>query len=138
MGRDKVTIFNKNQEVENWERRKSQEICSKILERRGAQIDGLFCCNDDIALGARNAILIAKKTGIIRPEKKIRIVGFDCIDEARDLIDNEDEYMLASVDVDIEGQIKLLMDVIEKIIDKHEVPERQFVEPTVYHQYILP
>jgi ABC-type sugar transport system substrate-binding protein len=77
MGRDKVTIFNKNQEVENWERRKSQEICSKILERRGAQIDGLFCCNDDIALGARNAILITKKTGIIRPEKKIRIVGFD-------------------------------------------------------------
>jgi ABC-type sugar transport system substrate-binding protein len=54
-----------------------------------ADIDTVFACNDIMALGAVEAIAAAGKTG------KIRVLGFDAIDDARKAI--ADGRMAATV-----------------------------------------
>jgi ribose transport system substrate-binding protein len=44
------------------------------------EIDALFACNDVMALGAVEAIQAAGRTG------RIRIIGFDAVDDARKAI----------------------------------------------------
>ena len=72
----------------NWERDQGFTVFQNMLQAHPA-IDTLFACNDMMALGAVEAIAAAGKTG------KIRVVGFDAVDDARKAIDAG--TMMASV-----------------------------------------
>ncbi len=63
----------------NWERDQGFTVFQNMLQAH-PEIDAVFACNDMMALGAVEAIAAAGKTG------KIRVVGFDAIDDARKAI----------------------------------------------------
>ena len=60
----------------NWERDQGFNVFQNMLQAH-RDIDTLFACNDVMALGAMEAIEAAGRTG------KIRVIGFDAIDDAR-------------------------------------------------------
>jgi ribose transport system substrate-binding protein len=60
----------------NWEREQGFTVFQNMMQAHPA-IDTLFACNDMMALGAIEAIAAAGKTG------KIRVLGFDAVDDAR-------------------------------------------------------
>ena len=63
----------------NWERDQGFNVFQNMLQAH-PDIDTLFACNDMMALGAIEAIRAAGKTG------KIRVIGFDAVDDAREAI----------------------------------------------------
>jgi ribose transport system substrate-binding protein len=60
----------------NWERDQGFNVFQNILQAH-PEVDTVFACNDIMALGAVEAIASAGKTG------KVRVLGFDAIDDAR-------------------------------------------------------
>jgi ribose transport system substrate-binding protein len=64
----------------NWERDQGFSVVQNMLQARPG-IDALFACNDLMALGALEAVAAAGRAG------RIRIVGFDALDDARRAID---------------------------------------------------
>jgi ribose transport system substrate-binding protein len=72
----------------NWERDQGFTVFQNMLQAH-PEIDALFACNDMMALGAMEAIAAAGRTG------KIRVIGFDAVDDARKAI--EAGTMVASV-----------------------------------------
>src|SRR3954454_5866287 len=60
----------------NWERDQGFTVFQNMLQAH-ADIDTVFACNDIMALGAVEAIDAAGRTG------KVRVLGFDAIDDAR-------------------------------------------------------
>lgn len=72
----------------NWERDQGFTVFQNMLQAH-PEIDALFACNDMMALGAMEAIAAAGRTG------KIRVIGFDAVDDARKAI--EAGTMIASV-----------------------------------------
>lgn len=72
----------------NWERDQGFTVFQNMLQAHPT-IDAVFACNDMMALGAVEAIAAAGKTG------KIRVIGFDAVDDARKAI--EAGTMAASV-----------------------------------------
>ena len=63
----------------NWERDQGFTVFQNMLQAH-PDIDALFACSDMMALGAVEAIAAAGKTG------KIKVVGFDAVDDARKAI----------------------------------------------------
>jgi ribose transport system substrate-binding protein len=72
----------------NWERDQGFTVFQNMLQAHG-NIDTVFACNDIMALGAIEAIAAAGRTG------KVRVLGFDAIDDARKAI--ADRRMEATV-----------------------------------------
>ncbi|HEX7281485.1 MAG TPA: sugar ABC transporter substrate-binding protein [Vicinamibacterales bacterium] len=72
----------------NWERDQGFNVFQNMLQAHG-DIDTVFAANDLMALGAIEAIAAAGKSG------KIRVVGFDALDDAKKAI--EAGTMAASV-----------------------------------------
>jgi ribose transport system substrate-binding protein len=63
----------------NWERDQGFNVFQNMLQAH-PDIDSVFACSDLMALGALEAIAAAGKTG------KIRVIGFDALDDARKAI----------------------------------------------------
>jgi ribose transport system substrate-binding protein len=64
----------------NWERDQGFTVFQNMLQAH-PEIDSVFACNDMMALGAVEAIAAAGRTG------KIRVIGFDAVDDARQAIE---------------------------------------------------
>jgi ribose transport system substrate-binding protein len=62
----------------NWERDQGFNVLQNLLQSH-PDINGVFACNDLMALGAVEAIAAARKTGIV-------VVGFDATSDAREAI----------------------------------------------------
>ena len=60
----------------NWERDQGYNVMQNMLQAH-TEIQAVFACNDMMALGAMEAVAAANKTG------KIKIIGFDAVEEAR-------------------------------------------------------
>lgn len=63
----------------NWERDQGFNVFQNLMQAHG-DIDAVFAASDLMALGAIEAIAAAGKTG------KIRVIGFDALDDARKAI----------------------------------------------------
>jgi ribose transport system substrate-binding protein len=72
----------------NWERDQGFTVFQNMMQAH-PDLDTVFACNDMMALGAVEAIAAAGKTG------RIRVLGFDAIDDARKAI--ADGRMAATV-----------------------------------------
>jgi ribose transport system substrate-binding protein len=64
----------------NWERDQGFTVFQNMLQAH-PDLDALFACNDLMALGALEAIAAAGRSG------RIRVIGFDALDDARKAID---------------------------------------------------
>ena len=62
----------------DWDREKGQTICANDLAQFGDQIEVVFCNNDDMAIGALQAIQAAGRT----VNEDIYLVGVDALDAA--------------------------------------------------------
>jgi ribose transport system substrate-binding protein len=63
----------------NWERDQGFNVFQNMLQAH-PDIDSVFACSDLMALGAIEAIAAARRTG------KIRVIGFDALDDAKKAI----------------------------------------------------
>jgi galactofuranose transport system substrate-binding protein len=112
----------------NFERAKGKEVMEAFLKSpEGKQITALYAHNDDMALGAIQAIEEAGK----KPGKEIIIVSVDSVKAAFEAM--------------IEGKLNCtvecnpligpqLFDIIEKVAAKQAVPKRVVVEESVFEQ----
>ena len=62
----------------DWDREKGQTICANDLAQFGDKVEVVFCNNDDMAIGALQAIQAAGRT----VNKDIYLVGVDALDAA--------------------------------------------------------
>src|SRR3954454_14327405 len=103
----------------NWERDQGFTVFQNMLQAH-ADIDALFACSDLMALGAVEAIAAAGRTN------RIRVVGFDALDDARKAIAaGSMEASVAQSPRDmgrlaVESAVKLLRG--DAVPDDHNVP----------------
>ena len=102
----------------NWERDQGFTVFQNMLQAH-PDIDAVFACNDIMALGALEAIAAAGRTG------KIRVIGFDAVDDARTAIENGS--MAASVAQLPAEMGRLGVDTAARIIRGEAVPREQLV-----------
>lgn len=102
----------------NWERDQGFTVFQNMLQAH-PEIDSVFACNDIMALGAVEAIAAAGRTG------KIRVIGFDAVDDARKAID--DGTMAASVAQFPADMGRIAVESAAKIIKGETIPKEQLV-----------
>jgi ribose transport system substrate-binding protein len=86
--KDSPAIKVVSSQTANWERDQGFTVFQNMMEAH-PEIDAVFACNDIMALGATEAIAAKRRTG------RIRVIGFDAVDDARKAI--EAGTMAASV-----------------------------------------
>ena len=102
----------------NWERDQGFTVFQNMLQAH-AEIDALFAASDLMALGAVEAIAVANRTG------KIRVIGFDALDDARKAI--EAGKMAASVAQSPYDMGRIAVESADKLIRGETVPADQKV-----------
>lgn len=102
----------------NWERDQGFTVFQNMMQAH-PEIDSVFACNDIMALGAMEAIAAAGRSG------KIRVIGFDAVDDARAAI--EAGTMAASV-AQLPGEMgRLAVVSAGKILRGETIPAEQLV-----------
>lgn len=106
-------------------RQKGQEVMESFLKTYGNQIDVLFSQNDDMALGAIQAIEAAG----MKPGKDIIIVGADAVKGMfQAIIDGKAN---ATIECNpLQGD--LFFDTCKKVLNGEDVPKSVFVEEGVF------
>ncbi|MCK5077240.1 MAG: sugar ABC transporter substrate-binding protein, partial [Calditrichia bacterium] len=97
----------------NWERDQGYNVTQNILQAHN-RIKAVFACNDLMALGAMEAVGAAGRDG------KIKILGFDAVDEARKEIKNG--KLEASVAQNPEEMGRLVIENAIKVIQGKSIP----------------
>ena len=92
-----------DQQTANWDRTASFPIVQTWLSKYGDQIKGVWAANDDMALGALEALRAAGLAG------KIPVVGVDGIPEAIEAINKGEMIATVSSDAFYQGSIGLAM-----------------------------
>lgn len=119
-----------------YDRQKAREAALKVFRRTGGkgkvELDGVFACNDDMALGVRSAIIHAGREGLTFRDH-MKIVGYDGVKEMRDYIDNQDRWILGTVDVRLEEQMNLCLRMVRRMIEENKWDlDSELVEPLTY------
>jgi ribose transport system substrate-binding protein len=102
----------------NWERDQGFTVFQNMLQAH-ADIDALFACNDLMALGAVEAIAAAGRSG------RIRVVGFDALDDARTAI--EAGKMEASMAQSPRDMGRLAVEGAARLLKSESLPADQTV-----------
>lgn len=102
----------------NWERDQGFTVFQNMLQAH-QDLDTVFACNDLMALGALEAIAAAGRTG------KIRVIGYDALDDARRAI--REGRMAASVAQSPDEMGRLAVESAVKAIRGEGVPPEQQV-----------
>lgn len=102
----------------NWERDQGFSVFQNMLQAH-ADIDALFACSDLMALGAVEAIEAAGRTG------RIRVVGFDALDDARKAI--EAGRMEASMAQSPRDMGRLAVEAAARLLRSEAIPAEQTV-----------
>ncbi len=120
----------------HYDRQKAREAALKAFRRAGGKgnvaLDGVFACNDDMALGVRSAIIHAGREGL-KFRDHMKIVGYDGVKEMRDYIDNHDRWILGTIDVRLEEQMNLCLRMMQRMIEENQWDlQSELVEPAAY------
>ena len=94
----------------DWDRNKGQEIAQNDLAKFGEEIEVVFCNNDDMAIGALQAIQAAGRT----VNKDIYLVGVDALDAA--LNEVAAGNMTGTVLNDANGQAEGAVEAMEALL----------------------
>jgi len=126
LGSERLSFSRDKARVYVYERFEGLENVNETMDsiRKNGEVsrvpDIIFALNDDMALGAREALRqfdeegrllqLCAEYGLSFPDKSKRlpqIIGYDGIDEMKDLLRSENErYLLATVDAKVENQAK--------------------------------
>jgi ribose transport system substrate-binding protein len=102
----------------NWERDQGFTVFQNMLQAH-ADIDALFACSDLMALGAVEAIAAAGRSG------RIRVVGFDALDDARKAI--AAGQMEASMAQSPRDMGRLAVEAAARLLKSEPIPPDQTV-----------
>lgn len=94
----------------DWDRNKGQEICQNDLAQFGSDIEVVFCNNDDMAIGALQAIQAKNLT----VNKDIYLVGVDALDAALEEVSKGN--MTGTVLNDAKGQAEGAVAAMEELL----------------------
>ena len=94
----------------DWDRNRGQEIAANDLAQFGDQIEVIFCNNDDMAIGALQAIQSAGR----KVNEDIYLVGVDALDAALNEVENGN--MTGTVLNDAVGQATEAVNQMEKLL----------------------
>lgn len=94
----------------DWDRNKGQEIAQNDLAKFGEEIEVVFCNNDDMAIGALQAIQAAGRT----VNEDIYLVGVDALDAALNEVANGN--MTGTVLNDAQGQAEGAVAAMEELL----------------------
>ena len=111
----------------DWDRNKGQEIAQNDLAKFGDQIEVVFCNNDDMAIGALQAIQAAGRT----VNKDIYLVGVDALDAALNEVVNGN--LTGTVLNDAQGQATQAVACMEELLGGKTYAEG---EQSVYVDYV--
>ena len=106
----------------DWDRNKGQEICQNDLAKYGDQIEVVFCNNDDMAIGALQAIQAAGRT----VNKDIYLVGVDALDAAKNEVANGN--MTGTVLNDDVGQATKAAEATKLFVEGKDVEQFYWVD----------
>lgn len=97
----------------NWEREQGFTVFQNIMQAH-PDLDTVFACNDMMALGAIEAIAAAGRSG------KIRVLGFDAVDDARRAL--EAGTMEATVAQFPDEMGRIAVETAVKVLNGEDVP----------------
>ena len=106
----------------NWRRSQSKEVMEDWIEMYGDGIEVVFSNNDEMALGAVDAL---QTMGIL--DGSIKIIGFDGIAEAMDAI--HAGQMLGTVLNDVEGQVEAIIELAVALGQGEDPGGVKYMEP---------
>ena len=105
-----ITVEELDLQRGDWDRNKGQEIAQTDLAKFGDQIEVVFCNNDDMAIGALQAIQAAGRTVNV----DIYLVGVDALDAALNEVKNGN--MTGTVLNDAVGQAEQAVVCMEELL----------------------
>ena len=111
----------------DWDRNKGQEIAQNDLAKFGEDIEVIFCNNDDMAIGALQAIQAAGRT----VDEDIYLVGVDALDAALNEVASGN--MTGTVLNDAQGQAEGAVAAMEELLGGKTYAEG---EQSIYVDYV--
>lgn len=102
-----------DEQTANWDRAEAMTLMENWLQAYGDEINAVFCQNDEMALGALNALLQAGK------KDNVVVVGVDAIDDARKSV--KEGELDATVFQDCKGQAEGALEAAIKLAKGEEV-----------------
>ena len=111
-----------DEQTADWDRAEAMTLMENWIQAYGDQINAVFCQNDEMALGALNALVQAGK------KDNVLVVGVDAIDDALQSV--KDGKMDAPVYQDCKGQAEGAIEAAYKLA-KGESVEKEILIPFI-------
>ena len=111
-----------DEQTADWDRAEAMTLMENWIQAYGDQINAVFCQNDEMALGALNALVQAGK------KDNVLVVGVDAIDDALQSV--KDGKMDATVYQDCNGQAEGAIEAAYKLA-KGESVEKEILIPFI-------
>ena len=111
-----------DEQTADWDRAEAMTLMENWIQAYGDQINAVFCQNDEMALGALNALVQAGK------KDNVLVVGVDAIDDALQSV--KDGKMDATVYQDCKGQAEGAIEAAYKLA-KGESVEKEIMIPFI-------
>ena len=111
-----------DEQTADWDRAEAMTLMENWIQAFGDQINAVFCQNDEMALGALNALVQAGK------KDNVLVVGVDAIDDALQSV--KDGKMDATVYQDCKGQAEGAIEAAYKLA-KGESVEKEILIPFI-------
>ena len=111
-----------DEQTADWDRAEAMTLMENSIQAYGDQINAVFCQNDEMALGALNALVQAGK------KDNVLVVGVDAIDDALQSV--KDGKMDATVYQDCKGQAEGAIEAAYKLA-KGESVEKEILIPFI-------
>lgn len=111
-----------DEQTADWDRAEAMTLMENWIQAYGDQINAVFCQNDEMALGALNALVQAAK------KDNVLVVGVDAIDDALQSV--KDGKMDATVYQDCKGQAEGAIEAAYKLA-KGESVEKEILIPFI-------
>ena len=111
-----------DEQTADWDRAEAMTLMETWIQAYGDQINAVFCQNDEMALGALNALVQAGK------KDNVLVVGVDAIDDALQSV--KDGKMDATVYQDCKGQAEGAIEAAYKLA-KGESVEKEILIPFI-------
>ena len=117
-----ILAQNPDKQTADWDRAEAMTLMENWIQAYGDQINAVFCQNDEMALGALNALVQAGK------KDNVLVVGVDAIDDALQSV--KDGKMDATVYQDCKGQAEGAIEAAYKLA-KGESVEKEILIPFI-------